>query len=61
MTKKLISIGVDPGSRNGAIAIMDEDMHILHLGKAPFYLIESTSPSGNTLSIVEDESSSSSP
>ena len=42
MTKKLISIGVDPGSRNGAIAIMDEDMHILHLGKAPFYLIEST-------------------
>ena len=43
MIKKLISIGVDPGSRNGAIAIMDEDMNILYLGKAPFYLKENTS------------------
>ena len=40
-TKKLLSIGVDPGSRNGAIAIIDEKLNILYLAKAPFYLVES--------------------
>lgn len=40
---KLISVGVDPGSRNGAIAIIDEQLNILYLAKAPFYLTESKS------------------
>ena len=33
----LISIGVDVGTKNGAIAVIDEDFHILHLGKAPYF------------------------
>lgn len=32
----LISIGIDVGTKNGAIAIIDEEFEILHLGKAPF-------------------------
>jgi len=42
-SKTLLSIGVDPGSRNGAIAIIDEQLNILYLAKAPFYLTESKS------------------
>lgn len=33
----LISIGVDVGTKNGAIAIIDEEFRILHLGKAPYF------------------------
>jgi len=36
----LISIGVDVGSRNGALAIIDSNLNILELTKAPFYLVE---------------------
>lgn len=32
----LISIGVDVGTKNGAIAVIDEEFNILHLGKAPY-------------------------
>ena len=42
-SKKLISVGVDPGSRNGAIAIIDLNLNILLLQKAPFYLTETKS------------------
>lgn len=38
--RKLISIGTDVGSRNGAIAIIDTNMQVLGLMKAPFYEIE---------------------
>ena len=37
---KLISIGVDVGTVNGAIAIVDEDMQILLLTKAPTFQTE---------------------
>lgn len=43
----LISIGVDVGARNGAIAIIDEDFNILHLGKAPFKEVEASHTSAN--------------
>ena len=33
----LISIGIDVGTKNGAIAIIDEEFNILHLGKAPYF------------------------
>ena len=33
----LISVGVDVGTKNGAIAIIDEEFNILHLGKAPYF------------------------
>ena len=36
-SKMLISIGVDVGTKNGAIAVIDEDFNILHLGKAPYF------------------------
>ena len=38
---KLISIGVDPGSSNGAVAIIDSNLNILKLTYAPYYLIRS--------------------
>lgn len=34
---KLLSVGVDVGSTNGAISVVDEDLHILLLTKAPVY------------------------
>lgn len=37
MKNKLISIGIDVGSSNGAISIVDEDLKILLLTKAPVY------------------------
>ena len=37
MKNKLISIGVDVGSSNGAISVVDEDLKILLLTKAPTY------------------------
>lgn len=33
----LLSIGVDVGTKNGAIAVIDEDFNILYLSKAPFF------------------------
>lgn len=42
-TNKLISVGVDPGAKNGAIAIIDEDLNIIYLNKAPFYITENKS------------------
>lgn len=36
----LISIGVDVGSKNGALAIIDSNLNILKLAKAPFYQVE---------------------
>lgn len=43
----LLSIGVDVGARNGAIAIIDEEFNILHLGKAPFMEVEAAHTSAN--------------
>ena len=39
-TNKLISIGVDVGTVNGAISVVDEDGNILLLTKAPYYQTE---------------------
>lgn len=39
--KILISIGIDPGSSNGAIAIIDSDLNILELTYAPYYTVKS--------------------
>lgn len=36
----LISIGIDPGSRNAAIAVITQNLDILYLKKAAFYEIE---------------------
>ena len=41
--KKLISIGIDVGSTNGAIGIIDEDLNILYVGKVPTYQTENKS------------------
>lgn len=43
----LLSIGVDVGARNGAIAVIDEEFNILHLGKAPFMEVEAAHTSAN--------------
>lgn len=43
----LISIGIDVGARNGAIAVIDEDFNILYLDKAPFIEVEATHTSAN--------------
>lgn len=42
MTNKprTISIGVDPGTKNGAIAIIDDSLNILYLAKAPFISVD---------------------
>lgn len=37
MNKKLVSIGIDVGSTNGAISVVDEDGKILILTKVPTY------------------------
>jgi hypothetical protein len=39
-TRKLISIGIDVGSTNGAISVVSEDGEILLLTKAPLYQTE---------------------
>ena len=39
-TNKLISIGIDVGTVNGAISVVDEDGKILLLTKAPYYQTE---------------------
>lgn len=41
VSKKLYySIGVDVGTKNGAIAIVDSDMNIHYLAKAPYYSVD---------------------
>ena len=43
MTKnnsRLISIGIDPGTKNGAIAIVDDNLNIIYLAKAPFISVD---------------------
>lgn len=37
---KLISIGADVGASNGALAVITEDLEILHVAHAPFYTTE---------------------
>lgn len=41
--KKLISIGIDVGTTNGAIGIIDKDLKILYLNKVPIYQTENKS------------------
>lgn len=43
----LLSIGVDVGARNGAVAIIDEDFKILYLAKAPFKEVEAAHTPAN--------------
>jgi hypothetical protein len=45
----LISIGVDVGSKNGAIAVINEEFEILYLSKAPSKLIELAHTAHNRL------------
>lgn len=40
MARKLLSVGFDPGSRNGSVAIIDSDLNILVLQKLPFVEVE---------------------
>lgn len=40
LKNKLISIGIDTGSVNGAISVVDEDLKILILTKVPIYQTE---------------------
>ena len=37
---KIVSIGIDVGSKNGAISVVDEDLKILLLTKTPIYQTE---------------------
>ena len=39
-TKKLLSVGIDVGSTNGAIAIVDEELKVLCAQKVPIYQTE---------------------
>lgn len=43
----LLSIGVDVGARNGAMAVIDEDFNILQLCKTPYILVEASHTSAN--------------
>lgn len=43
----LISIGIDVGAKNGAIAIIDEDFNILSLSKAPYKEVDMAHTSKN--------------
>jgi hypothetical protein len=45
----LISVGIDVGSKNGAIAVIDEELNILHLDTAPYKLIELAHTANNRL------------
>ena len=40
MSNKLVSIGIDVGSQNGAISVVDEELKILLLTKTPIYQTE---------------------
>ena len=39
-SKLLYSIGVDPGTKNGAIAIIDSELNIHYLSKAPYFSVD---------------------
>ena len=43
----LVSIGVDVGARNGAIAVIDENFKILYLNKAPYFEVEMAKTTAN--------------
>lgn len=45
----LISVGVDVGTRNGAIAVIDENFKILYLGKAPYKEVEAAHTAANRI------------
>ena len=36
----LYSIGIDPGTKNGAIAIVGDKLNIAYLGKAPYFSVD---------------------
>ena len=36
----LISIGIDPGTKNGAIAIIDDELNIIYLAKTPYISVD---------------------
>lgn len=37
---RTISIGIDPGTKNGAIAIVDDSLNIIYLAKAPYISVD---------------------
>ena len=37
---RLLSIGIDPGTKNGAIAIVDDELNIIYLAKAPYISVD---------------------
>ena len=37
---RLLSIGIDPGTKNGAIAIVDDSLNIIYLAKAPYISVD---------------------
>lgn len=37
-----ISIGIDPGTKNGAIAIVDDSLNIIYLAKAPYISVNTS-------------------
>ena len=43
----LLSIGIDVGAKNGAVAIIDEDFNILCLCKAPYKEVDMAHTSKN--------------
>lgn len=38
----LLSIGIDPGTKNGAIAIVDDKLNIIYLAKAPYISVDTS-------------------
>jgi hypothetical protein len=51
----LISIGVDPGGSNSALAIIDSKLNILELTKAPFYVTHSKGKINQKLKINKEK------
>ena len=43
----LLSIGIDVGAKNGAIAVIDEEFNILHLSKAPYIEVDMAHTANN--------------
>ena len=39
---RLLSIGIDPGTKNGAIAIVDDRLNIIYLAKAPYISVDTS-------------------
>ena len=38
----ILSIGIDPGTKNGAIAVVDDNLHIIYLAKAPYISVNTS-------------------